>query len=96
MVLCIYDSAKSNYPLHNQNLLTYNNPFRIDKEQVHISLSFKYYAKRDILMAFLSNHCLEECQVVVEDNIFKVIEQEHLLGKHIGCKSAAQQAAQLA
>ena len=46
--------------------------------------SFKYNAERDILTSLPSDNYPTERQVVVQEEIFRIIEQEYLLSKHAG------------
>ena len=53
-------------------------------QHYHAVHSFRYDAASDILLALLSEGHSGKRQVVVQEEIFKVIEQEHLLSKHAG------------
>jgi hypothetical protein len=53
-------------------------------KQFHIRRTYRYDAERDILIALPSDGHSQERKVVVQDEIFSVIEQEHLLSKHAG------------
>ncbi len=56
-----------------------------DYSQRHHALqSFRYDVEKDMLLALPSESWPKDCQVVVENEIFGVIEQEHLLSKHAG------------
>ena len=58
---------------------------QIEHSQHHYTLHlFKYDAEKDLLLALPSGIYPAEHQVVVQEEIFRVIEQEHLLGKHAG------------
>ena len=50
----------------------------------HALHSFKYDTEKDILTFLPSDNHPAEQQVVVQEEIFRVIEQEHLLSKHAG------------
>lgn len=57
----------------------------IEHGQRHHALqSFRYDAEKDLLIALPSQSHELERQVVVEEEIFRIIEQEHLLSKHAG------------
>ncbi|KAI9759664.1 MAG: hypothetical protein M1840_003230, partial [Geoglossum simile] len=56
---------------------------QFDYSQRHRALEgFRYDAERDLLLALASENWPKERQVVVEEEIFRVVEQEHLLSKH--------------
>ena len=50
----------------------------------HALHSFKYDTEKDVLTFLPSDNHPAERQVVVQEEIFRVIEQEHLLSKHAG------------
>jgi len=50
----------------------------------HALHSFKYDTEKDVLTFLPSDNHPAKRQVVVQEEIFRVIEQEHLLSKHAG------------
>jgi hypothetical protein len=58
---------------------------QIEHSQRHHAVnSFRYDAVNDILLVLPSESHSEERQVVIQEEILRVIEQEHLLSKHAG------------
>ena len=53
-------------------------------KRFHIRRTFRYDAEKDILIALPSDGHSQERRAIVQDEIFGVIEQEHLLSKHAG------------
>ena len=58
---------------------------QIEHSQHHYAVnSFRYNTVNDILLVLPSESHPGERQVVVQEEILRVIEQEHLLSKHAG------------